>query len=524
MRLFTKRMLVLLVFASIVAGCDASTPSKEVPQQASPPETALPSIATTGASEYADAASVDAFVAGLMSEYDIPGAGVALVQDGEVRYVQGYGVRSTETGEAVTPDTLFAIGSVTKSFTALGIMMLVDQGLISLDAPVLSYLPGFELANADATQRITVRQLLAQTSGLPGGDDAAWYSGQVTTLPQAVEYASTLSLAAAPGSVHIYDNYNYAIAGYLIEQVTGQPWADFMRDRVLSPLGITGTTFDVQAMQQAPNHAVPHSLDILEGMQPGPFVSLAGIASAGALNVSAQGMANYLLFQLGDGTFNGQPMISTALLNELHTQQAAYPPQPPIGPTGFQTNGYALGWFTADFNGLQVIWHNGSIDGFYTVVMLIPSQDVGVAVLSNAGLGTGSLFTLAASLGLLERLMGADAGRDVVAALNEEAAFDPVDRQAKLDAARVYQADPSEWTPLLGSYSGAGGTTQVETRDGKLYLEQSGLELIPYDPTSFIVTNRSRDGLITTYTFETGDNGVLILTRDGVPIGQKVSS
>jgi CubicO group peptidase (beta-lactamase class C family) len=478
-------------------------------------------------SEFPD---VDSFVADLMALYDIPGVAIALVQNGEVLYVQGYGVRSTATAVPVTPDTLFAIGSVTKSFTALGALQLVDQGLIALDAPIITYLPNFTLADPGATQQVTVRQLLAQTSGLPGGDDTPWYSGRITTLQEAVDYAANLNLAAAPGTVHIYSNYNYAIAGYLIEQMTGQAWTDYTRDQILNPLGMTGATFDIQAMQQAPDYAVPHSLDILEGMQPSPFVSLAGIASAGALNASARGMGNYVLLQLNNGTFNGEQLISTAMLSEMHRQQAAYPPQPPVGPTGFQTNGYALGWFTASFNGRQILWHNGSIDGFYTIVIFIPSENVGVAVLSNAGLGTGSLFTLAAGLGLLEQLMGVEPTRDVVAALNQEAAFDPLDRRAKLDAARAYAADPAEWTPLLGEYSGAAGTFTVQARDGRLYLIQSPgagsqqLELMPYSPTGFLAPNHFRDGLIITYTFVPGDNGLLVLLKDGAQMGYKVPS
>jgi CubicO group peptidase (beta-lactamase class C family) len=477
-------------------------------------------------SEFPD---IDSFVTGLMALYDIPGAGVALVQNGEVLYVKGYGVRSTATSAPVTPDTLFAVGSVTKSFTALGVLQLVDQGLIALDTPIITYLPNFTLSDPGATQQVTVRQLLAQTSGLPGGDDSPWYSGRITTLQEAVDYAANLNLAAAPGTVHIYSNYNYAIAGYLIEQMTGQAWTSYTRVRILNPLGMTDTTFDIQTMQQASDHAVPHSLDILKGMQPSPFVSLTGIASAGALNASTRGMGNYVLLQLNNGTFNGEPLISTAMLNEMNRQQAAYPPQPPVGPTGFQTNGYALGWFTADFNGRQVLWHNGSIDGFYTIVMFIPSEKVGVAVLSNAGLGTGSLFALAAGLGLLEQLMSVEPTRDVVAALNQEATYDPLDRQAKLDAARAYDADPAEWTPLLGEYTGAAGTSRVEARDGKLYLIQppgtgsQQLELVPYGSTSFLTPNRFRDGLIITYTFVPGDNGLLSLLEDGTPIGYKVS-
>jgi CubicO group peptidase (beta-lactamase class C family) len=508
--------VTLLMVASITAGCNATRSSR-------PEATAPPLTSTLQQSEFPD---VDSFVTHLMALYDIPGAGVALVQGGKVLYVQGYGVRSTATGAHVTPDTLFAVGSITKSFTALGVLQLVDQGVIALDTPIITYLPTFTLADPGAAQQVTARELLAQTSGLPSGDDNLWYSGQITTLQQAVDYVATLNLAAPPGTVHIYSNYNYAIAGYLIEHVTGQAWTSYTLDHILNPVGITDATFDIQSMQQAPDHAVPHSLDILKGMQPSPFVSLAGIVSAGALNASARDMGNYVLLQLNHGTFNGEQLLSTAMADEMHSQQVAYPPQPPIGPTGFQTNGYALGWFTAGFDGRQVLWHNGSIDGFYAIVMFIPSDNMGVAVLSNAGLGTGSLFALAASLGLLEQLMGVEPTRDVVAALNQEAAFDPLDRQAKLEAARAYHADPTDWTPLLGDYSGAEGVFRVETWDGKLFLTPSGagsqsLELIPYGPTGFLTANHVRDGLIITYTFVPGDNGLVTLLRDGAQIGYK---
>jgi CubicO group peptidase (beta-lactamase class C family) len=464
---------------------------------------------------------VDTFITDLMALYDIPGAGLALVENGEVSYVQGYGVRSTEIGDPVTPDTLFAIGSVTKSFTTVGVLQLVDQGRISLDAPVITYLPDFKLSDPTATQQVTVRQLLDHTSGLPGSGDAAWVSGQITTLREAVDYAATLPLAAAPGTAHIYDNFNYAIAGYLIEQVSGQSWEDYTRELILNPLGITDANFDIQTMQQTPNHTVPHQLDILAGMQPRSFVSLAGIVSAGALNTNARAMGNYLRFQLGDG----KPLISTAMLNEMHTQQIAYPPMPPVGPTGFQTKGYALGWFVADFVGHPVLWHNGSIDGFYAMVMFLPAENIGVAVLSNAGLGTGSLFTLAASLGLLQRIGGIGPEGDVVAALNEEAAFDPTDRQTKLDAARSYDANPDDWTALVGDYNSSLGTIRIEESDGKLVLQSSGrLELNPFSLTSFVAANRSRDGLITTFTFVIGSDGSITLFQDDAQIGQKAPS
>jgi CubicO group peptidase (beta-lactamase class C family) len=280
-------------------------------------------------------------------------------------------------------------------------------------------------------------------------------------------------------------------------------------------------------MQQRPAYASPHELDILKGMLPRPFVSLQGIASAGAINASAREIANYLLFQLGDGTFDGKRLVSSALLNEMHTQQIAYPPMPPIGPTGFQSQGYAMGWVTAGFHGYPVLWHNGSIDGFYAMVMFMPSDNVGVAVLSNAGLGTGSLFTLAASLWVLQQLGGITSDRDIADALNEEAAFDPADRQAKLDAARTYHANPADWEPLKGEYSSRLGPMRVEERDGKLYLDVDqgfglqSLELVACEPNGFLIANLPTAGLINVFTFAMDGSGTVTLFQQGLEIGHK---
>jgi hypothetical protein len=252
-------------------------------------------------------------------------------------------------------------------------------------------------------------------------------------------------------------------------------------------------------------------------MQPQPFVSLAGISSAGSINASANDMAQYLRFQLG----NGDPLLSTERLNEMHTLQAAYGPMPTPGPTGFQTKGYGFGWFIADYNGYTVLWHNGAIDGFYGMMMMLPSAQCGVVILSNAGVGNASLFTLAASLRLLEQMAGLQFNRDVVAALNDEADFDPADRQSKLAAARSYQANPADWQSWVGFYSGDYGTIQVSVEDNNLYLylDPTPLHLIPFSSNGFLLANSPREGLVSTFTFQLDENGALALYQDGTKIG-----
>jgi hypothetical protein len=161
------------------------------------------------------------------------------------------------------------------------------------------------------------------------------------------------------------------------------------------------------------------------------------------------------------------------------------------------------------------------------MVMFMPSENVGVAVLSNAGLGTGSLITLAASLWVLQRLVGIVSDRDITDALNEEAAFDPADRQAKLEAARAYQANPANWEPLLGEYSSNLGPMSVDERDGKLYLDvdqgfgMQSLELVPFEPNGFLIANLPTAGLISVFTFAIDGSGTVTLSQQGIQIGRK---
>jgi len=473
-----------------------------------------------------DPQAADALVARRMELYDIPGAGLALVQNDQIVYTQGYGVRSTETGEPVTPDSVFSIGSLTKSFTALALAQLVDQGLIDLDLPVIVYWPDFKLSDPTATQTVTVRQLLAQTTGLPGTYDRAWYYGELTTTAEAAVYAAEIPLAAAPGTQHIYDNYNYAIAGYLIELVTGQDWEDYIREHIAGPLGMTSVSFDIEALQQSPDYAAPHKLDISNGMQPITPVSLAGIAPAGAMNASVRDMANYLLLQLSDGTFNGQPLVSADLLTEMHTEQIATPSPYPIGPTNFQSTGYALGWVTATFDDYATVWHNGSIDGYYALMVYVPSEEVGVVVLTNASLGNGSLFALATCMGLIEQMLGLDMGRDVADALNEEAGFVPADRQSMLDTARSYQADPADWDVLVGDYTSIAGPISIEVQEDKLYLntEAENIELVPFKPGEFLLVDPQTPMLFEATSFEIDENGTVTMYQSGMQVAQKLGA
>lgn len=410
-----------------------------------------------------DTTQLDAFVREMMKAYDIPGVGLAVVEDGEISYVRGYGVRDVTTGAPVTPNTQFTIGSTTKSFTALGMMLLVEEGSVDLDAPVTTYLPEFKLADPEATRTVTVRHLLSHTTGLVR-TDASTFDTSVTAA-DIIEAAATTPLVGKPGEVFVYSNVNTIIAGEIIERITGESWEDFTRERVLHPLGMTTATLSIADLKRQDNVALPHELDVLRGLQPTDFLVLGADAPAGAINASAAEMARYVRFQVGDGA----PLLPQASLDEMHKSQIAAPDFNVTGTIAAQARAkaarpddvppalvtdqeYGFYWGVERFLGEKMVQHGGNTNGLTANATLLPEHRAGVVVLANAG--GANTFMEVVRLHVAELLLGRR-GPDVNATLQaqlEVLGQDNASRKADLEAARTYQPKRAELTAFAGTY------------------------------------------------------------------------
>ena len=463
-----------------------------------------------------DTAQLDVFVEEMMDAYDIPGVGLAVVEDGEISYVRGYGVRDVTTGAPVTPDTQFAIGSTTKSFTSLGVMLLVEEGRVDLDAPITTYLPEFRLADPEATRTATVRNLLSHSTGMVR-TDASTFDTSITGA-DIIEAAATTPLVGQPGEVFVYSNVNTIIAGELIERVTGTSWEDFTRERVLRPLGMTTTTLSVAELAQQPDFALPHVLDVLSGLQPTDFLTLGADAPAGAVNASAAEMARYVQFGVGDGA----PLLSQANLSEMHTGQIAaddfnlpgiiaaqaqtVAEQPENIPGSLVTDAqYGFYWGVERFLGATLVQHGGNTTGFTANATLLPEDRSGVVVLANAD--GASVFTEVVRLHVAQLLLDQE-GLDVNATLQaqlEVLGQDNASRQADLAAARTYRATEAELTALAGTYESLADPepTQVTVVEGRALRIESGFqgvrfsaELLPLGGNRFMGNNQPLVGAV----------------------------
>lgn len=348
-----------------------------------------------------DTHAVDTLMLRLIATYNIPGAAVALIKRGGVVLEKSYGFRDLTTHAPVTAQTLFNIGSISKSFTALGIAQLVDHHKLDLDVPIIGYAPDLRLGDPRMTRSLTLRQLLSHTSGLP--PDEQWPSQVPSSRKGIIREFATMPITAQPGTRFQYCSRCVVLAAYVLERVSGQTWETYTRTQILAPLGMTAASFGPSGLERTTDAAQPYQHDAALGHVQVPWGRLAyldPLGPAGGMDASIAELTRYALFQLGDGMMFGRRVLSAQMMAELHRPEIA------VGSAWtsvlFEDLHYALGWFTAEYRGVRLIYHNGANPGFRAAIVLVPSAKAGVVVLAN---GDSSQFSSAATLSLLEQLL-----------------------------------------------------------------------------------------------------------------------
>jgi CubicO group peptidase (beta-lactamase class C family) len=341
-------------------------------------------VATISASvSAADLHATDDLMLRLMSMENVPGAALALIKDGKIVLEKGYGFRDLETRAPVTTATLFNIGSISKSFTALGIAQLVDQHLVDLDTPVIRYIPDLRLSDPQATQAVTLRQLLSHTSGLPA--DEQWPRQVPSTRDGIVGEFASMPITAQPGTRFQYCSRCIVLAAYVLERITRQSWEAYTRAQIFLPLGMTTAAFGPHALEQAPDRAQPYRHVLILGNVPVPWGRLQyldPLDPAGGIGASVDEMARYALLQLDGGTILGRRVLSPQMMAELHRPEITVESDR-VPVAQIRNLHYALGWFTADISGVHLIFHNGTNPGFRAAIALVPASKAGVIILTN---------------------------------------------------------------------------------------------------------------------------------------------
>jgi CubicO group peptidase (beta-lactamase class C family) len=425
------------------------------------------------ASDKAQAAleGFDELVLGAMKELEVPGAAVGIVVDGKVVLARGYGVRELGKEAPVTDRTLFAIGSATKAFSTFVMGQLVDEGILDWDKPVASFLPGFRLHDRTATELMTPRDLVTHRSGLPR-HDLMWYNAALSRR-EMIQRLPHLEPNHSLRAKFQYNNAMFLTAGFLVEHLTGKSWEDNVRERIFEPLGMTRSNFSVLDSQKSEDFAHPHSEreDVVKAI---PFRVITNVGPAGSINSSVEDMTKWLQVQLGGGRFGERTLIGAATLADMHS------PHMPTGGTverpELSQASYGLGWFLDTYRGHQRVHHGGGIDGFITMVTLLPRDGIGVVAFVNRdGTGLPELIVRSAT----DRLLGLEpidwigesvARRTQGKALQKEA-------EAKKQSVRKPGTSPAhKLEAYVGDYEHGGyGTLAVALRDGRLEMTYNGI-------------------------------------------------
>ncbi|PKP93833.1 MAG: serine hydrolase [Alphaproteobacteria bacterium HGW-Alphaproteobacteria-16] len=335
-------------------------------------------------------------VEALRKQIGATGVSIAIVEDGRTTLSRGWGERKLGTPDRVDAATLFQTGSTGKAMTAAALAILVDEGKIGWDDPVIRHMPWFRMYDPWVTREITIRDLLVHRSGLGlGQGDLMFVPRTHLTRRQTVERVAHLKPKTSFRSAYAYDNILYAVAGQLIEEVTGQTWEVFMRDRVLRPGGMMHATSDSEDRFRIANRSHPHArlsgplrgLGQQELLDERDELGRNG-APAGGLALSADDMAAWLKIQLAQGALpNGKHLFSAAQAREMWKPVTMMPITPLPAPLdivqpSFQA--YALGWQVQDYRGHRIISHGGGVFGSITRVVLLPDQKVGFAIMMNS--------------------------------------------------------------------------------------------------------------------------------------------
>src|SRR6202049_3504701 len=334
-------------------------------------------------------ADLDTYIAASMKIFNVPGMAVAIVKDGKIVVAKGYGVRKLGEPTPVDEFTLFGIGSNTKAFTTAALATLIDEGKLSWDDPVYRRLPGFVMYDPYVSHEMTIRDLLTHRSGMGLGEgDLLFWPHTTYTREEIIYKLRFMKPASSFRSHYAYDNLLYMTAGQIVPAVTGTSWDDYVRQHIFTPLGMNHSDVTNANIQPGEDRAYPHSR--VEGkLQVLPFENLDNAGPAGSINSCAADMAKWVQLQLNRGEFADRTghLFSEQRSKEMWSPQTILPINdlPPV-LAGLKANfaDYALGWGLRDYHGRKLVGHTGGVGGFVSRVMLVPEENLGVVVLTNA--------------------------------------------------------------------------------------------------------------------------------------------
>jgi CubicO group peptidase (beta-lactamase class C family) len=343
----------------------------------------LPRCSSTAvqAQKQPDLKTLDAYIAKAVQDLGQPGLAVGIVQNGQLVWSKGYGTVDITKGDAVTPNSIFFLASMSKAFTACAIGLLVDEGKLSFDDPVRKYLPWFKTPDDYVTDHMLIRDLLCHRSGWITFDgDLLWY-GTHLTQREILEHHAKEPFTYGFREHFGYSNLMLIAAAQVVEAVSGMSWDLFINNRILQPLRMTRTRLQVSDLAAMEDVALPHlhpNQDPNAAVISMPYQTLEGADGATGVNSCVTDIAKWDAMWMNEGKVDGQPFLKPDTWTTITTPQISFEVGPEEASEGKHYDGAAMGWFTEDRNGYKIITHSGGMPGFILNHAVVPEKDFAV--------------------------------------------------------------------------------------------------------------------------------------------------
>lgn len=432
-----------------------------------------------------------------LKEWDIPGTAISIIKNGEVIFREGIGLRNISKNLNVTPDTIFPIASVTKSFTSAALAILEDEKKLNWDEPLKNYLPEFDLIDSYIGSRVTSRDILCHRTGLPRHDmileNLDYRRCDIHSRVKHLELSKTFRTHWQ------YNNHMYVIAGHLVEVLTGMKWEDFVKSRLLDLLDMKSSSFTVEDIKKSSNYALPYAE--VKGINTEvPFYNISESGPAGSINSSIVDMEKWIILHMNGGKYKGSQIVSQKNINEMHTSNMIIRDGMPFRFNEMPNASYGLGWFIQPYRGFNHIYHGGVIDGFGSLAAIIPDEDLGIVILTNKG-GSG-LFNRMICYSLFDILLELD-----IIPWNQRF-MDILDKNKRTEKAQMEKISSTyneivESSGSLKDYTGSFknpgyGNIEINSFDNKLQLTYAnkGIPIQHYKNNIFLPCTSGENNLL----------------------------
>lgn len=319
----------------------------------------------------------------VLKDWKTVGFAVAVVNRNKVIYSKGFGYRNLDKKTPVTPNTLFAIGSCTKAFTASLIGMLADDKLVDIDKPAHNYLPDLVFYNNGMTDNITLRDMMCHRTGLPR-HDYSWYLFSTASRDSLLKRIQYMEPTVGVRDKWQYNNFMFMLQGLIVEKLTGQKWEQNIKTKILTPLNMNRTDFSVLDMAKDNDASLGYYVKNDSLIKKINYYNIDAMGPAGSINSSVSEMSNWVMTWINGGKFTGKQIIPATFLHEAISSQM-------IGTAGFPEEdvpdvffaNYGFGWSLVSYRGHYRVEHGGNIDGFSASTCFFPTDSVGIVVLTN---------------------------------------------------------------------------------------------------------------------------------------------